>query len=188
MNKYIIELDENAKEVVVISLEDGDMWTDTMQADDLEQLNSDYINEHFADLQDTAYQRGLEDGKQTAIGAAELREKLEYQKGFEDGKAQSEKGCEGCMWEGNPYDACEQCSNAYKNLWTAKQKTDEICFGDEIVVNGERGVVVSHENEGSAPIWALLNGYRTPQIVDKNNYAKTGRRFDIDKILEEMRE
>lgn len=26
MSKYIIELDENAKEVVVISLEDGDMW------------------------------------------------------------------------------------------------------------------------------------------------------------------
>ena len=32
----------------------------------LEELNSDYINEHFGDLQDTAYQRGLEDGKAQA--------------------------------------------------------------------------------------------------------------------------
>ena len=63
MSKYIIELDENAKEVVVISLEDGDMWTETMEVEDLEQLNSDYINEHYGDLQDTAYQKGFEDGK-----------------------------------------------------------------------------------------------------------------------------
>ena len=41
----------------------------------LEELNSDYINENFGDLQDDAYERGHEIG---------------YQKGFEDGKAQRE--------------------------------------------------------------------------------------------------
>lgn len=90
MSKYIIELDENAKEVVVISLEDGDMWTETMEVEDLEQLNSDYINEHFGDLQDTAYQKGINDG------SLDVKQRVEgaYQKGFEDGKAVYEKGSE----------------------------------------------------------------------------------------------
>ena len=138
-------------------------WTDSIE--NIEELNSDYINMHFSDLQDTA-----------------------YQKGFEDGKKSKEKGCDGCRYESkwqkeNP---CKDCSNCYKSQYEPMPK-DEICFGDEIVVNGERGVVASHENEGSATIWALLNGYRTPQIVHKNNYTKTGRRFDMAGIMEAVK-
>lgn len=33
----------------------------------LEELNSDYINEHFSDLQDTAYQKGYADGRMVGI-------------------------------------------------------------------------------------------------------------------------
>ena len=65
----------------------------------LEELNSDYINEHFPDLQDTA-----------------------YQKGFEDGKWKSEDGCTGCKYEGKTGEhlPCDYCMNNFKNQWEAK--------------------------------------------------------------------
>lgn len=37
--------------------------TIVLKGDEVEELNSDYINEHYGQLQDDAYQRGLEDGK-----------------------------------------------------------------------------------------------------------------------------
>jgi hypothetical protein len=45
------------------------------QVDDLEELNSDYINEHYGELQDEA-----------------------YLKGFKDGKNNVENGCDGCKY------------------------------------------------------------------------------------------
>ena len=164
MSKYIIELDDDIKYLIINGRADNRCYTLVRPVAELELLNSDYINEHFGDLQDTA-----------------------YQKGFEDGKAQSENGCEGCMWEGNPYDACEQCSNAYKNLWTAMQKTDEIKVGDEVrnkshdttwtaVVTKRKGDVIYLMGRGGA-----VSDYHL------SNFEKTGRHFDIDKILEEMK-
>lgn len=38
-------------------------WTDSIE--NVEELNSDYINEHFGGLQDEAYKRGYEDGKKS---------------------------------------------------------------------------------------------------------------------------
>lgn len=80
MNKYIIELDENAKEVVVISLEDGDMWTNTMEVDDLEQLNSEYIRDNFGQLLGTCYQKGINNG------SLDVKQRVEgaYQRGLDD--------------------------------------------------------------------------------------------------------
>ena len=71
----------------------------------LEELNSDYINEHFGDLQDTA-----------------------YQKGFEDGKAVHDKGCEGCKYANvaGTHEPCVRCSNAYKSHWKAEPKPCDI--------------------------------------------------------------
>ena len=62
MSKYIIDI-PNVIEwgVVTCRTEDGFY---TRDFDSLEELNSDYINEHFSDLQDTAYQKGLEDGRE----------------------------------------------------------------------------------------------------------------------------
>lgn len=38
-------------------------WTDSIE--DVEELNSDYINEHYGELQDEAYRKGFEDGKKS---------------------------------------------------------------------------------------------------------------------------
>lgn len=117
-----------------------------------------------------------------------------YRKGYEDGKDSVVNGCDGCRYKSKHESGrhpCFACARYYKDDYYEPIQKDEITvgvhFGDEIVVNGERGVVVSHENEGCTTIWALLNGYRTPQIVHKNNYTKTGRRFGIEEIMEAMR-
>lgn len=83
----------------------------------LKELTADYINEHFGQLQDEAYQRGLEDGKKEAESSEAIEqaradafnkgmlfkeEKIHdaYKRGFEDGKWKSEDGCTGCKYEG----------------------------------------------------------------------------------------
>ena len=77
MSKFIIEVPVDAQYIMINGVRMGDCYTQTTHIEDIEELNSDYINEHFGDLQDTAYQRG-----------------------FEDGKWKSEDGCTGCKYEG----------------------------------------------------------------------------------------
>ena len=129
----------------------------------LEELNADYINEHFSDLQDTAYQKGLEEGK-----------------------ALSERGCEGCEYQVNRELTCpcSECANNYKNYWTK----EEFVRGDVVVdENGTRGIVVSSENNESNLLYVLFKGYRVPQSVVRKHYKKTGEHYDIDKFLDEIK-
>ena len=170
----------------------------------LEELNSDYINEHFSDLQDSAYkkglhdgeskcgycteyQRGLEDGKKATFGLVADAFNADYQKGFEDGKAQSERGCEGCKYEANRELTCpcSECANNYKNKWTAQ--VDKIEVGDEVrrksAPENEHGGIVTKDWENSCFImWTDGSSGRW----DKDKVVKTGRHFDIASILEEM--
>ena len=131
----------------------------------LEELNSDYINEHFGDLQDTA-----------------------YQKGFEDGKWKSEDGCTGCKYEGKTGEhlPCDYCMNNFKNQWTAKD--DKIEVGDEVrrksaSTNESSGIVTKDWENSYFIMW--IDG--SSGQWDKDRVIKTGRHFDIASILEEMR-
>ena len=170
--KYIIEIkpeyEDSFKGLMILGAKDSNLFVDTLAVENLEELTSDYINEHFGDLQDTAYQRGLEDGKWKA-----------------------EDGCTGCMWEGNPYDACEQCCNAYKNLWTAKD--DKIEVGDEVerYINGKlasKGIYLEDTDE-EGDYWNCLfwtGAVFTTLAYPKHQFKRTGRHFDIASILKEM--
>ena len=135
--KYIIEIKPEYKDsfkgLIILGAKDSDYFVDTLMVDDLEVLNSDYINEHFGDLQDTAYKKGLHDGE------SKCRYCNEYQRGLKDGKAVNDKGCEGCKWEGNGKDhsPCDYCCNCYSSQWAAKQTDDEIKVGDIIANNTE---------------------------------------------------
>ena len=63
MSKHIIDFPDGVEwGVVTCRTEDGFY---TRDFDSLEELNSDYINENFGELQDEAYQRGYEDGKKS---------------------------------------------------------------------------------------------------------------------------
>ena len=63
MSKYIIELDDRIKLVTSVGVtENGVVYTTSDYVHNLEELNSDYINEHYGELQDEAHQRGHDDG------------------------------------------------------------------------------------------------------------------------------
>ena len=145
--KYIIEIkpeyEDSFKGVMILGAKDSNLLVDTLAVENLEELNSDYINEHFGDLQDTAYQRGLEDGKEYGLDESDMREAVSYQRGLEDGKAVNDKGCDGCRYGGTPQgdSPCFNCSNYYTNNWTAKQTDEEIKVGDEVYVYGIKGLL-----------------------------------------------
>lgn len=185
MGKYIIELDENAKEVVVISLEDGDMWTGTMEVEDLEQLNSDYINEHFGDLQDTAYQRGLEDGKKATWEA--VRKVIHLPEGvvldlFTDCYSSVCTVLQVFLkYEGS--EVIEKLK-AYE-----KKQSDKIKVGDEVVSkhSGIKGILLEPETEHLLAT-VIIPSQRWRTIYDAHvNLKKTGKHYDIEKLLEAMK-
>ena len=173
MSKYIVELkpehEDCFKGLMILGAKDSNLFVDVLAVDDLELLNSDYINEHFGSLLETVYQRGLEDGK-----------------------AQSEKGCDSCRYETNNEltGPCSNCSHNFLNNWTEKQKADELKVGDvvkprENVSYVKTPFVVTKVSDGR--VWGVsTDGSWNYWAID--DVTKTDKHFNIDKILEEMKE
>jgi hypothetical protein len=117
----------------------------------------------------------------------DFKKKLEaeYQRGFEDGKAVNDKGCEGCKYGGSLQGSspCYNCSNYYKDNWTAKD--DKIEVGDEVAdKDGDKTIVTNiHGNLFDG----LCSDGSTMADLFLGDNRKTGRHFDIAKILEDMR-
>ena len=171
--KYVIEIkpeyEDSFKGVMILGAKDSNLFVDTLAVENLEELNSDYINEHFGSLQDDAYKRGLEDGK-----------------------AQSERGCDGCKYEWvekdeEPCAHCSQCCNAYKNLWTAKD--DKIEVGDEVNWLGDCFIVtrIFQPHNTKEQCDGIDDDGCVYRDILMDDLEKTGRHFDIQKILEEMK-
>ena len=143
----------------------------------LEELNSDYINEHFGDLQDTAYQKGINDG------SLDVKQRVEgaYQKGFEDGKAVHDKGCEGCKYANvaGTHEPCVRCSNSYGNQWTAK--ADKIGVGD--VVETKSGTIFVVTKITTDGFVVGFNGDGNTCCFDITKLTKTGEHYNINEIL-----
>ncbi len=63
--KYVIEIkpeyEDTTKGVMVLGARESNLYVDTLSIEDLEELNSDYINKHYGELQDKAYQAGMSD-------------------------------------------------------------------------------------------------------------------------------
>ena len=111
----------------------------------------------------------------------------EYQRGFEDGKAVSDKGCEGCKYEGRELNKlpCMVCSNSRKNCWTAKQTDDEIKVGDEVIYNNTTKCLVVRP-ESNDKYATLIDSNGNHHHAEHSECKKTGRHFDIASILKEM--
>lgn len=120
---------------------------------------------------------GLKEDKQKVFDEA-------YQRGLEEGKEQSDRGCEGCKWEGmTGQPPCIQCSNNYPNVW--QKQDDKIEVGDEVEVlkTGSKYLIAWISG-------TIICGFSYAGItcrLQPSDVRKTGRHFDIDKILEEMR-
>ena len=159
--KYIIESNDVIGYTPKYAMLFGDGYM-IQPLEDLEELNSDYINEHFGSLQDDAYKRGLEDGK-----------------------AVNDKGCEGCKLQGTDSNICDQCCNSYANQW--KSKDDKIEVGDEVRLCRHKVpyIVTSCDGDDDAYILMTVNGGFIK--AEKYNVRKTNRHFDIKGILEAMK-
>ena len=182
MSKYIIELEDDIKYLIINGRADNRCYTLVRPVTELEMLNSDYINEHFGDLQDEAYQRGLDDAWETA-------KKLSW--------TEKHGGYGECLDKvfdrTDTFDFLDYSPNAaIAKLKAYEDKhSDRIEVGDEVTFlpNDRRGIVtachvpdVYAENDK----YAVFCG-TTVEYVLRQHITKTGKHYDIASILEAMR-
>ena len=170
-----------------------------LKSDEIEELNSDYINEHYGQLQDEAYQRGYKDceTRYCSFDACPNRQ-AEYQRGLDDAWEAVRKialmdteisenvtgyfGLFRIMKNLTPMQAIAKLK-AYEE----KQKAeDEIKVGDEVTPKrnvGWKGVVVGIDDDNAMVMTS--DGYSAMYQIEI--LCKTGRHFDIASILKEMR-
>ena len=164
--KYIIEIkpeyEDTTKGIMVLGARDSNLYVDTLAVENLEELNSDYINEHFGQLQDEAYKRG-----------------------FQDGKEAIHKGCEGCRYSGTPQgdSPCFSCSNYYPNNW--QKQDDNINVGDEVDWSGDKFIVTrifQPRNNAEECDGVDMDGCTYHDVLI-SGLTKTGRHVDITDML-----
>ena len=202
--KYIIELEDDIKYLIINGKADNRCYTLVRPVTELEVLNSDYINEHYGELQDEAYQKGINDGSLDV----KLRVEGAYQKGLEDAweaarkiVADTDHGglasgtlCE--IFGTRGYSYIMQENTAQEAIDKIKaydgKHSDRIEVGDEVTFlpNDRRGIVtachvpdVYAENDK----YAVFCG-TTVEYVLRPHITKTGKHYDIQSILEAMRE
>lgn len=183
MGKYrVIELGDKTEYVMEIGTDSiGRATMVTVSADDLEELNSDYINEHFGQLQDDACQRGLDEAWETA-------RKLVFSKdngGLDVHDLSKIFGSKSVNYVLKKYSASEAIEKI--KAYEKKQKAeDDIKVGDEVrsKVNGLT-YIVTLVSEGGYVLFRSDGNFATSCII--NSFEKTGKHYDIDKILDEMK-
>ena len=152
MSRYVIEIakeyEEYFKGILICGIADGKFAVDVIAREDLEELNSDYINKHYGDLQDTAYKKGLEEGRE-------------------------QKSCDTCAYRHNKL-LCADCKWTYRSRY----KVDSIGVGDVVkTYNGitfvvtkatTDGIVVGFEGEGNTCRFALSEVTKTGEHYNIN--------------------
>jgi hypothetical protein len=167
MSKHIIDFPDGVEwGVVTCRTEDGFY---TKDFDSLEELNSDYINEHFGELQDEA-----------------------YRKGFEDGKNSIDMGCEGCRYSLRfaKDEPCKSCSNCYKSKYDPMPKEDDrIEVGDEVNWDGDCFIVtkIFQPRNMKEQCDGIDDDGSVYHDILMEDLKKTGKHYDIASILEAMR-
>ena len=183
--KYVIELnpefEDSFKGLMILAAKDSDLFVDTLVAENLEELNSDYVNENFGGLQDEAYQRGLNDAWEAAKKIIEMPDPP-YWGVFSEYKSD-------LFGKITASEAIEKLK-AYEE----KQKAaDEIKVGDEVISLDRKGKAieemspwfVTYETKYSYQGFDTDGSFRSNP---KESVRKTGRHFNIDKILKEMQQ
>lgn len=180
MSKYIIEIPDDVQHVLLNGQTDNKCYTAVRPIAELEELNSDYINEHYGELQDEAYQAGLNNAWEAARKIIRMPDGdiLDL---FPDCYASVCTAVQAIL----KYDASEAIAKlkAYEG-----KHSDRIEVGDEVNWLGDCFIVTR--------IYQPLIDKRCNGIAkDGSVYmdvvcdrlTKTGRHFDIASILEAMR-
>lgn len=176
--KYIIEIkpeyEDSFKGLMILGAKDSNLFVDALATENLEELNSDYINEHFGDLQDTAYQRGLEDAWEAARKIIEMTSPP-YWEVFNEYK-------EDLFGKITATEAIEKLK-AYEE----KQKADEDVKRGDILQNKTNGLTYIVTLASDYGYVLLGNDGNCATTCITNTFEKTDKHFDIDKILDEMK-
>ena len=199
MSKYIIELDYDLQRVVGVGVKQGTVWVKDYDVDDLEELCADYINEHYGQLQDEAYKRGLEEGKKATWELVADASNAEYQKGLNDAWECARKlswtekyGGYGerrdeifgrtdffDIFDCTPNEAIEKLK-AYE-----KKQDDEINVGDEVDWSGDKFIVTrifQPHNNAEECDGVDMDGCTYHDVLI-SGLTKTGRHVDITDML-----
>ena len=203
MSKYIIEIPDGTPYVLLRRAEFG--ITKVVPVSELEELNSDYINEHYGELQDEAYKRGYADAER--IWRAPSSDNEFYQKGLGDAWDAAQKIMD--MPDPPYWDVfCEYKNELFKKLSAleviAKLKayedgkhSDRIEVGDEVVfeTQGAEPFVILHKyyDDAGYPSRYMYFVYAQNGEVlmfnEDDGPKKTGRHFqETNKLLEAMRQ
>ena len=185
MTKYIIEIPDDVQYVLFSGKADNKYYTAVRPIAELEELNSDYINEHYGELQDEAYQAGMDKAWEIA-----RRIRLNYEDGGIDGD-----GLRKMFGTANTYTIIKDNTaseavakiKAYDNV----TPSDRIEVGDivERYIDGKldsKGIYLQEDGG----YWRCLfdtGGVLMTFAYPKGQFKKTGKHYDIASILEAMR-
>ena len=168
--------------------------------DCLEQVNG---GPTLRNAYDEGFERGLEEGRNEkdckACMDADAKANADYNSGYEAGMqrawecarriANLDTG-EKYAWFGlcytNSVFETFSASVAEKRIAEYEAKQAEIKVGDEIISGGDKGVVTRANNRGGE--WSVIwfDG-SVSEVFEKKFPKKTGRHYDITRILEQMK-
>ena len=170
MSKYIIELEDDIKYIIINGRADNRCYTLVRPIAELEELNSDYINEHYGELQDEAFDRGLTE-------AWELSRAIWHDECGE----RSKLGCVSIQGVFDKYTAQEAIAKlkAYED-----KRFDRIEVGDEVIAPCGKAVVTLIETDDLVHYLYSGGDYG---CIEPQKLKKTGKHYDIASILEAMR-
>lgn len=196
MSKYIIEIkpeyEDSFKGLMILGTKDSNLFVDTLAVENLEELNSDYIN----DLQDEAYRRGVNDG------SIDVKERVDcaYQRGLDAAweaarklfSSMADSDIEKAFpteWNNGGFKALmnlqPQEAIAKLKAYEEQKAEDEIKVGDEVDWSGDKFIVTrifqpydkAEECDG-----VDMDGCTYHDVI-MSGLTKTGRHVDITDIL-----
>lgn len=184
MSKYIIDTETWAnlfevKSVGVYGIgndivtDEKTVWSRMFSLDELEELNSNYINENFGELQDEAYQAGLNDAWEAARKIVADTDRG----GFTLDALREIFGTQGffCIMQDNTAQEAIDKIKAYEEK--------ELHVGDEVIAPRGKAIVTALHNN----FVNYLYSDGDCGCTEPENLTKTGRHYDIQSILEAMR-
>ena len=165
-------------------------WTDSIG--NIEELNSDYINEHYGELQDDAYKRGYKDGRNIGIKDG-MCEAWEAAKKLFSSMADSDiEKAFPIEWNNGGFKALMnlQPQEAIAKLKAYEDKrSDRIEVGDEVIwkIDDIKLIITSTYKVGGLN-WCdgVAQDGKVYSTLAKNN-QKTGKHYDIQSIFGEMK-
>ena len=195
--KYVIDLPDDAQYILINGASENHCYTRVEQVDDIEELNSDYINEHFGGLQDEAYQRGYDDGYEAGCATAfKPVSDAEYQRGLDEAMSAFKK-LYFCGWErdwkamGFEFDEGEW-SRSFEYIigqYTAAEivekvkayEKEELRVGDEVFATRTRTTYLVTNLDG---LVAGISKSGTVHLQPESELVKTNKHFgSIDEYM-----